>query len=155
MLKKSYQFYYHTKFKKVLELNDEISEVIVDDAELEQHTDEATDFEIKVRNDIRIIEKFISKKSESAETLIAGSTASSTSSQIVRLAKIEIKKFYGDPACWQTFIDSFESAVDKSDQISDIEKMNYLVNLVKGEAEATVKGLTLSHDNYKSRFRFT
>ena len=138
------------KFEKVLELNDEISEVIVDDAELEQHTDEATDFEIKVRNDIRIIEKFISKKSESTETLITGSTASSTSSQIVRLPKIEIKKFYGDPACWQTFIDSFESAVDdKSDQISDIEKMNYLVNLVKGEAEATVKGLTLSHGNYK------
>ena len=27
--------------------------------------------------------------------------------------------------------------------------MNYLVNLVKGEAEATVKGLTLSHGNYK------
>ena len=48
-----------------------------------------------------------------------------------------------------TFIDSFESAAEKSNQISDIEKMNYLVNLVKGEAEATVKGLTLSHDNYK------
>ena len=27
--------------------------------------------------------------------------------------------------------------------------MNYLVNLVTCEAEATVKGLTLSHDNYK------
>ena len=49
------------KFEKVLELNDEITDVIGDDAELEAHTDEATGFEIKVRNEIRIIDKFISK----------------------------------------------------------------------------------------------
>ena len=27
--------------------------------------------------------------------------------------------------------------------------MNYLITLVQGDAEATVKGLTLSHQNYK------
>ena len=69
----------------------------------------------------------------------------SSNPNIVKLPRIELKKFNGDPTCWQTFIDSVESAVDKN----EVEKMNYLINLVQGDAEATVKGLTLSHDNYK------
>ena len=33
--------------------------------------------------------------------------------------------------------------------LSGVEKMNYLSNLVKGEAESTIRGLTLCNENYK------
>ena len=39
---------------------------------------------------------------------------------------------------WHTFIDSFECAIDKNDDLSNVQKMNYLKNLVvEGEAAAT------------------
>ena len=69
-------------FEKLLEINDEIAEIIEDDIELEQHTDEATEFEIKVRNEVKIIYNFIVKKSETIEPLIAGSSASAIRDQI-------------------------------------------------------------------------
>ena len=50
------------KFEKLLEFNDEIAEIIEDDNELQQHTDETTEFEIKVRNEVKIIDNFIAKK---------------------------------------------------------------------------------------------
>ena len=50
---------------------------IGDNGELQAHADGSAEFEIKVRNEIRVIDKFISKKSESAETLITDSTAAS------------------------------------------------------------------------------
>ena len=88
----------------------------------------------------------MAKKSENIEPI---TTRSITNPNIVKLPRIELKRFNGDPTCWQTFIDSFESAVDKNEQLTEVEKMNYLINLVQCDAEATVKGLTLSHDNYK------
>lgn len=66
----------------------------------------------------------------------------------VKLPKIEIKKFHGDPLEWKTFYDSFKSAVDGNIHLSNVEKMNYLVNLLKGNAEVAIKGLPLSNDNY-------
>ena len=52
----------------------------------------------------------------------------------VKLPKIEITKFSGDPTEWQTFFDSFECSIHKSESLSRIEKMNYLINMITGEA---------------------
>ena len=66
------------KFEKVLEINEEIADMIEDDTDLQEHTDEATEFEIKVRNDIKIIDNFIAKKSENIEPITTSSITSTT-----------------------------------------------------------------------------
>ena len=80
------------------------------------------------------------------------SAVSSTSDSLfksrVNLPKIEIVKFTGNPTHWITFIDSFEAAVNKNDCLTNVEKMNYLITLVKDDAAATIQGLKLSNDNY-------
>ena len=66
----------------------------------------------------------------------------------VRLPKIELRKFNGDPTEWQNFYNSFVHAVHEQSSLSDVEKMNYLFNLLEGEALSMVKGFQLSNENY-------
>ena len=41
------------------------------------------------------------------------------------------------------------SAIDSNHSLENVEKMNYLLSLLKSEAEATVKGLPLCNENYE------
>ena len=67
----------------------------------------------------------------------------------IKLPKLKIKPFSGDPTEWTSFIDSFEAAVDSNDNLANIEKMNYLRNYLIGDAEAVIKGLKLTNSNYE------
>ena len=66
----------------------------------------------------------------------------------VRLPKLALKTFSGDILEWLTFWDGFSSAVDSNIVLSNIDKMNYLSGLLKGEAARAIAGLTLSDGNY-------
>ena len=65
-----------------------------------------------------------------------------------KLPKIVLKKFQGDPIQYNPFWDAFSSAVDENQQLSDVDKFNYLKNLLEGPAAAAIKGLPLTADNY-------
>ena len=67
----------------------------------------------------------------------------------INLPKINIKSFEGDPLEWLTFWDSFSAAIDKNLELSDVEKMNYLNGMLKGEAARTISGLPLTQENYR------
>ena len=66
----------------------------------------------------------------------------------INLPKINIKSFEGDPLEWLTFWDSFSAAIDKNLELSDVEKMNDLNGMLKGEAART-SGLPLTQENYR------
>ena len=66
----------------------------------------------------------------------------------VNLPKINIKSFGGDPLQWLTFWGSLSAAIDKNHGLSDIEKMNYLNLMLKGEAARAISGLPLTEENY-------
>ena len=68
--------------------------------------------------------------------IIILSVNSVTQANVVKLPKIEIRKFYGDPLEWKSIYDSFKSAVDENIRLTKVEKMNYLINLFK---KVTVK----------------
>ena len=67
----------------------------------------------------------------------------------INLPKINIKSFEGDPLEWLTFWDSFSAAIDKNLELSDVEKMNYLNGMLKGETARTISGLPLTEENYR------
>ena len=67
----------------------------------------------------------------------------------INLPKINIKSFEGDPLEWLTFWDSFSAAIDKNLELSDVEKMNYLNGMLKGEAARAISGLPLTEENYR------
>ena len=65
-----------------------------------------------------------------------------------KLPKIILKKFHGDPICFTPFWDSFRSAVDDNPCLSDVDKFNYLRNLLEGSAAGAIRGLPLTAENY-------
>ena len=76
-------------------------------------------------------------------------TEKSKSSHL-KLPKFELKstmviQLFGDHSS-----NHLKAAIDSNSQLSDIEKMNFLMNYVEGEAESTIKGLKLHGDNYRT-----
>ena len=51
---------------------------------------------------------------------------------------------------WQEFYDTFDSSVHKNSSLSDVDRFNYLRNLVEGPAYSTIAGLELTGANYKA-----
>ncbi|CAB4004829.1 Hypothetical predicted protein, partial [Paramuricea clavata] len=52
----------------------------------------------------------------------------------VRLPKLNLKHFKGDPIKFQAFWDSFETTIHNNEDVSDVSKMSYLVSLLEGPA---------------------
>ena len=67
----------------------------------------------------------------------------------VKLPKLELESFSGNYQEWQSFWDTFQSAVDGNTSISPIEKFTYLKSCVTSNAESAIAGLSLTADNYK------
>lgn len=49
---------------------------------------------------------------------------------------------------WTMFWDSYKSAVHSNDELSDVDKFNYLKSLLERTAYEAIAGLTLSSANY-------
>ena len=71
-----------------------------------------------------------------------------------KLPKLVLPKFRGDITTFSTFMDCFESAIDKNPELSVIDKFNYLSSLVKGPAARAIQGLTLCEANKSSKRNF-
>ena len=67
----------------------------------------------------------------------------------MRLPKISLPRFSGDPLKWTTFWDSYQSATHLNPDISKVDKFNYLRSLLDHTALDSIDGLTLSPANYQ------
>ena len=76
------------------------------------------------------------------------SYSSGNSSNFHKLPKLDLPKFEGNVLEWQSFWDSFDSAIHSNSTLSEVQKFNYLKSLLEGEASNTIAGFTLTHTNY-------
>ena len=60
-----------------------------------------------------------------------------------------LRKFGGDITLWSSFWDSFESSIHKNQDLTDIDKFNYLHSLLEHTAAEAIAGITLSLSNYE------
>ena len=67
----------------------------------------------------------------------------------MKLPKISLPRFGGDPVKWTSFWDSYQSAIHNNDGLSDVDKFNYLRSLLDHTALDAIAGLTLSSANYQ------
>ena len=77
-----------------------------------------------------------------------GTSATGVAGSKVKLPKISLLHFKGNPIYWTAFWDSYESAVHLNSALSDIDKFNYLRSLLEKSAYDAIAGLTLSSANY-------
>ena len=159
-VKDIYRDYADNKFNRLLSFKrtvdakfenwKEITEEIItecDEDQIERETDHAMEFELFYNEESISLSIFIESKQKNEDTISA--TSSYKSNTNVKLPKISIKRFNGDPTTWRNFIDSFECTVHKNGNLSNVEKMSYLINYLTGEAESCVEGLSLCNDNYQ------
>ena len=137
--------------ESVVDCYEQIIMELDDQNQAKEQGDKCYEIQLTVNKHIRTVKECINKlSSENRETERSSKNkANDYKQQNIRLPKIEIKKFSGDATEWQTFIDSFTCAIHENKSISNVEKMNYLINLLDGEAASTVKGLPLCNNNYE------
>ena len=66
----------------------------------------------------------------------------------VKLPKLDLPCFSGDATAWLTFYGQFKSMIHDNGHLSPIDKFNYLLACLRGEAKGAISGLTVSADNY-------
>ena len=67
----------------------------------------------------------------------------------MKLPKITLPRFNGDPVRWTSFWDSYQSAVHLNSELTEVDKFNYLWSLLDRSAHDAITGLTLSSANYQ------
>ena len=135
------------------DLNERISLLIEKDEDLEIYIPESSDFQRYVLKSSVSISSWLKRNSvDNASTITAVDTSSALKSKSTsaKLPKLSLKKLSGDPLSFQSFWDSFESAVDKNASLDDITKFNYLKNLLEVKACLALQGLVLTSENYKT-----
>ncbi|XP_045461124.1 uncharacterized protein LOC123671371 [Harmonia axyridis] len=66
----------------------------------------------------------------------------------VRLPKLELPTFDGDLRQWQTYSDVFDSLIHNNAALSNIDKYNYLISSLEGNALSIVKCTPVTSANY-------
>lgn len=81
------------------------------------------------------------------ETTSSIDFARQTASQ-VRLPKLDLQRFSGDPLTWTSFINLFDTTIHRNASLSSVMKFQYLLSVLNGEPLNLVKGLNLTAQNY-------
>ena len=151
------------KLESLKKLDEEIEELI-DEAELEKSVGESLEFyepshEVFANIEIRLRQLQLENRQETGSLGNVSVNSNSSVKVTCKLPKLEIPSFSGDPLDWQGFWDQFDVSVNLNENVSDVDKFNYLLRFLKGKALSAVKGLSLSSENYgqalsllKSRF---
>ena len=140
-------------------LTEEILGLLEKDKDIEHEIADWNKFRRDIRKGIQKIEDYHKPTSRSASEQISNppptanqalGTQQTTCNQTVRarLPKLELKKFYGSVADWQSFWDAFRNAVHANSQLSEIDKLTYLRGLLGGEASTAIAGLSLAQGKY-------
>ena len=121
---------------------------------LDEEIEQADGCKDNVYRALTMIDKALKPK-PSPPTPTATSSSTSMSPAVtphinrVKLPKLSLPHFSGNITKWDTFWDSYESAIHKNDDLTDIDKFNYLRSLLERTAHEAIAGLTLSSGNYQ------
>ena len=142
-----------------LSLNEEIETVkgldadvidLMDDDGIVEDIDTADEFKETVFRSLLSIDRTIEQLKSSSDPKVREHTLpTSTTHTRVKLPKLQLRSFSGDLTQWTSFWDSFHSAIHNSDELSEIEKFNYLNSLLERSAKEAISGFSLTAVNYR------
>ena len=108
---------------------------------IEECLREATQFKLKSKKDVMCIINFMDSF-KIVETSV--NLPNKAERDHVRLPGITIAKFSGDVLKWQTFYETFTTAIHKPN-ISNVQKFNYLLGYLEGQSKRTVEGFNINN----------
>jgi len=136
------------KLTTIKALDAEVIELIDDEAVVED-IERADEFKETVFNSLILIDHLMMKLKVQDPTVSDTRPPTFLSHMRVKLPKLHLRSFSGDLTQWTSFWDSFQSAVHSNDELSEIEKFNYLNSLLERSAKEAISGFTLTAANYR------
>ncbi|GBM20678.1 hypothetical protein AVEN_150654-1 [Araneus ventricosus] len=128
------------------EINDQV-EKLIDVSSIETEILDSEEFNDKISKCIRKINRKLKpnivKNPESQREIEAKDRGFN-----VKLPKLTIEKFTGNPQEWTEFWNSFETTIHENNVLSKVEKFSYLKMYLSGKALNVVSGFELSSENY-------
>ena len=142
------------RFNKIQELDELIlDEMCNDDTISEERMQEevkaASDLCLRVQGCVVGIDYLLSRKDE-ASVHDSVSSINGGSKSRAKLPKISLETFSGNPQKWQSFWDCFESLIHSNEDLTHIDKFNYLRSTLSGDASSAIAGLAPTSENYTS-----
>ena len=126
-------------------LDEEVLALMDDEAEVLADMEEADTYTQRIYQQlVRIDTHFDSV----ASTAFGGVATPPVESIQAKLPKLKLPVFNGEVTEWPTYWDSYEVAVHKNAQLSNVQKFTYLRMLVAKAAKDAISGLALSEANY-------
>ena len=98
----------------------------------------------RIEDLVKRLKEFIPANSEYLQFPLTPSTIAPK----VKLPPLVIKKFNGNNLDWRPFWELFEQTIHLSTDLNDVDKLNYLVSYLEGEAYQTLRGLPKNSNNY-------
>ena len=143
------------KHSALRQLDNEILELIEGEADITKDIDESDSFNQTIYEALVKIERHGEGPSIATPTSgmgigttrDPGMSRGSTGTR-ARLPKLSLRPFDGDLTKWMTFWDSYEAAIHKNTELTDIDKFTYLRSLVERSAKESISGLALTSANY-------
>ena len=147
------------KLETIKALDSEVIELIEEEEALVNEMEQADDYKegvfqalIRIDRTTKAPPTSLSRTTMSDPIEGAAGTAlpsESRTSNRVRLPKLQLRSFNGDLTKWTSFWESFHSPVHTNDDLSDVEKFNYLNSFLERSAGEAVSGLALTAANYR------
>ena len=147
-----------SKMNTIKNINEKIMEQLDEDDDISDELTASTDFELELQKNISRYKR-LQNELQQPRTPFASPVTFQHQPYVppkndgVRLPKIEIPKFKGDPLHWTSFKDTFTATIHDNPKLSDIEKFTYLKSYVRDEAEHAIEGLPLSAENYDKAWK--
>lgn len=85
-----------------------------------------------------------------AETLGTSSVVQTSTAPKVRLPALDLPQFNGEDLCqWEVFYHTFNSMIHENKDLSNEQKVQYLVSKLTGKAQAVCVGIPCIGNNYQ------
>ena len=138
------------KLETIKVLDAEVLDLIDVEGEIAAEIAEADEYKEQIYTELNRISIAVRVPAASTAVSAPPTAAPTTATPLsrVRLPKLQLRSFNGDVTKWTSFWQSFEAAVHKNDDISNVEKFNYLNSLLERSARDAVVGLVLTEANY-------
>lgn len=155
-LKESYALINERKIN-LKALDNEIQNIISEDAleeEItlsEEYQEKCLRISIKIESVVNSTEKINISNSDNNfnnEPISVTSFQTQNNAKSLKLPKLVLDKYGGDPKKFTEFWNSYESTIEQNDSLSKIEKFAYLKSLLINQAYNIVSGFELTSDNY-------
>jgi len=133
----------YEKFSTIKALDAEIMELLEGDAIVED-IEQGNGFKENVYSSLLSIYKLMEKLNSKERD-----HRFHASHSCVKLPNLQLLPFSDDLTQWPSFWDSFASAIHANEQLTAIEKFNYLNSLLECSAKEAISGYALTATNYQ------